>query len=207
MIPREVAALVPWSRILEETGVDPGRRGRTYCPIHKGDNPHAFIFDGGNSRAHCFACGWHGDKLDFLQTVLGVDFKTALSRIAELAGVRLDNRKLDPAELRRIRAHRVALDLARNAYGSWQRHKFHDLVKFKFQELLPEIEAAEIAYRALCRKPGLYSFAEQSSWIRHLGALYDQQAQIENDLDILVYREHEKTRMGWWREETERVAA
>lgn len=57
MTPREIASLVPWSRVLEEVGVDQGRRGRTYCTIHQGDNPHAFIFNEESGRAHCFACG------------------------------------------------------------------------------------------------------------------------------------------------------
>lgn len=206
MTPREIQSLVSWLRVLQEVGVDPGHHGRTCCPIRGGDNPQAFVYKDDKGRAHCFSCGFHGDKLDFLQTVLAVDFRTALTRLAAIAGVNLEDFcKLNSRELERARAHRAALNAARDSYRAWQRQKFNDLVEFKFQELRLEIEAAEIAYRSFYRRPGLYTFAEQIFWTARLGQLYDRQSQLENDLDILVYRANEKARFQWWRQEREGV--
>lgn len=212
MIPREIASLVSWSRVVEEVGVAPSRNRRTRCLVHDGDNPHTFIFDDESGRAHCFSCGFHGDKIDFLKKVLGVDFKTALARLAEMAGVRLDNCKPNPRELRRAQAHRAALNAARNAYSQWRRHKFNQLVEIKFNRLLLGLQAAEAAYRALCRRSGLYSTSDAHFWIGRLGALYNKQAQLENDLDILFYRENEEACFQWYLAdkrgvESERISA
>ena len=116
---REVATLVSWPRVLEEAGADPGRGGRTRCHLHGGDNPSSFSYDETIGRAHCFACEWSGDKIAFLQATLGLDFSTALARLAEMAGVRLSFHKPDRAELARAKAHRNALEAARNAYETW----------------------------------------------------------------------------------------
>src|SRR5262245_49244808 len=161
MTPREIAALIPWSRVFEEVGTDLGRNGRTRCLVHNGDNPNAFVYNDTTGKAHCFSCSWHGDELDFLQKVLGVDFKTALALLARIAGVQLDRyHKPDLVDLQCARAHRAALNAARESYQTWQKQKFNELVAFKFEELLPAIEAAEIAYRALHRKPNLYTVDE-----------------------------------------------
>ena len=209
MTPREIAALVPWSRVLEEAGVDPGHRNRTRCAIRNGNNASAFVYNEDRGTAHCFSCSWHGDKIDFLQAVEGVDFKTALARLAEIAGVQLNKyRKPDSTELRHARADRAALDAARDSFKIWQRQKFNQLVDFKFQELLPAIEIGEIAYRSLCRAPDFYPLAEQKYWISKLGELYDQIAKVELSFDYLILREYESERLGWWkREEVKNAAA
>src|SRR5262249_47608004 len=89
MTPYELQAQVPWSQVLEAAHVDPGRRSRTYCSTHGGKNPNAFSYNDTTGYAHCFNCGWHGDKLDFLQAAMASDFKTALGLLAEIAGVQL----------------------------------------------------------------------------------------------------------------------
>lgn len=51
------------------------------CPLHKEDTPSFTIFAGrdGVQRFHCFGCGKHGDVLDFVQEIKGVDLREARS--------------------------------------------------------------------------------------------------------------------------------
>lgn len=202
MSSHEIKALVPWALLLDKIGIDSGQRGRTRCLVHNGDNPASLSYDEKTGRAYCFSCNWHGDKIDFLQKVLAVDFKTALARLASIAGVQLDNYKQpSSAELRRIRAHRVALNSALNAYRGWQRQKFNELIAVKFHDMLPDLQAAEIAVRAIHRRPDLYSKAEQRFWSGQLSRLYDLHAKVEFQLDILSLRAEEESRFWWWRQE------
>ena len=61
------------------------------CPLHGGDNPTAFRLYLNGTRWHCFTrCkpGENdGDLLAFYMRWKGVDFKTALHELAELAGI------------------------------------------------------------------------------------------------------------------------
>jgi len=120
--PREVAALAPWCRILEGDGADPGRSGRTCCPVHGGDNPSSFSYNETIGKAYCFACGWSGDKIAFLQAALGLDFKAALARLAELAGVELNSyRKTNIAEPARRRAEAEAQAVLKHRQEEWEK--------------------------------------------------------------------------------------
>lgn len=58
--------------------------GREYvacCPFHSEDTPSFTIFRGkdGVARFHCFGCPEHGDVLDFVQKIKGVDLKAAIA--------------------------------------------------------------------------------------------------------------------------------
>lgn len=50
------------------------------CPFHVEDTPSFTIFTGKDhvQRFHCFGCGTHGDVLDFVQQIKGVDLKEAI---------------------------------------------------------------------------------------------------------------------------------
>jgi hypothetical protein len=199
--PQEIAGCVPWSAVLSDTGIDPGHHGRTYCGVHHGDNLTSFAYNEGTGRAHCFACDWSGDKIAFLRTVLRCDFKTALARLATIAGISLGTyRQPSREKLVHAHAHRTALAAARQAYASWQRRQ---LVKStdRYRELIAESEIAEAAYRQLCRMPHLYSDAEAQYWIERLAAIYDELAPLEWDLDIITYSEYEEARFNWWQKE------
>jgi len=61
MIPRSQLPAI--SRILSQLGIKPGRRGRTACPIHRGDNQQAFSYDDDKGYWHCFRCNKGGDAV------------------------------------------------------------------------------------------------------------------------------------------------
>lgn len=61
--------------VVERYGFRPNRGGFISCPFHGGDKtPSLKIYDRG---FHCFGCGAHGDIIDFVASMDGVDFKSA----------------------------------------------------------------------------------------------------------------------------------
>jgi DNA primase len=201
--PRGVAAFVPWSLVLEEVHVNPGRKGRTSCVIHRGSNRTAFSFSEITGYGHCFNCGWSGDKLALLQSALNIDFKTALARLAVLAGVQLDDyRKPNGAELRHLQTDKVALAVTRSRYEQWCHDRWQLLCEFNDVALKKKSDA-ELVLRLNQKYPGELSVDEIEKWERQLR---DAEAEIESlewELDIFHYRQHEALRFAMWSREME----
>src|SRR5262245_49832287 len=74
----ESSGLPSFESILTRAGYDPGRHGRTRCPIHGGNNRTAFSFDEENGFFRCFSCGAKGDKVQLVRDLLRVNFGEAL---------------------------------------------------------------------------------------------------------------------------------
>jgi DNA primase len=65
------------------------RRGRDLwgcCPFHK-EKTASFHVVPDKGFYHCFGCGQHGNAIDFVMAIEGVDFSQALQRLAELCGL------------------------------------------------------------------------------------------------------------------------
>jgi DNA primase len=65
------------------------RRGRDLwgcCPFHK-EKTASFHVVPDKGFYHCFGCGQHGNAIDFVMAIEGVDFGQALQRLAELCGL------------------------------------------------------------------------------------------------------------------------
>jgi DNA primase len=65
------------------------RRGREWlglCPFHREKTP-SFTVSEAKGFYHCFGCGQHGNAIDFVMAMDGVDFGQALQRLAELTGL------------------------------------------------------------------------------------------------------------------------
>ena len=70
------------------------RAGATYkglCPFH-GEKTPSFVVTPDRETYHCFGCGEHGDIFTFLMRRDGLEFREALTRLAERAGVELTDR-------------------------------------------------------------------------------------------------------------------
>jgi len=99
MIPRE--ALPSISDVLSRLDIPPGRRGRTLCPIHRGENRQAFSYSDEKAQWFCFRCGIGGDAVKLIERALDTDFKGALTWLGIKPGI---PPKPDPAVERRRKA-------------------------------------------------------------------------------------------------------
>jgi DNA primase len=107
----DIKSRLPVVELVGET-VALKRAGSAYkglCPFHAEKTP-SFIVTPDRESWHCFGCGKGGDIFTFLMERDGVDFREALTRLAERAGVELSGQSA--REDRRRRRLREALEAA-----------------------------------------------------------------------------------------------
>ena len=107
----EIKSKLPVTEVVGET-VQLKRAGtllKGLCPFHAEKTP-SFTVTPERESWHCFGCGEHGDIFTFVMRRDGLDFKEALGRLAEKAGVELSQRSA--GEDRRRRRLRDALEAA-----------------------------------------------------------------------------------------------
>ncbi|MGQ0607415.1 MAG: DNA primase [Chloroflexota bacterium] len=107
----EIKSKLPVVDVVGET-VSLKRAGTVYkglCPFHAEKTP-SFIVTPDRETWHCFGCGEHGDIFTFLMRRDGLDFREALARLAEKAGVELSEHTA--REDRHKRRLREALEAA-----------------------------------------------------------------------------------------------
>ncbi|WP_235962040.1 CHC2 zinc finger domain-containing protein [Falsiroseomonas selenitidurans] len=94
----EIRARLPLEAVVGRR-VQLKRRGLRYsglCPFH-GERTPSFEVRADRFTFHCYGCGAHGDVFAFVMQTEGCDFREAVARCAEEAGMKLD---LAPGERR-----------------------------------------------------------------------------------------------------------
>ena len=107
----EIKSKIPVVELVGET-VALKRAGTLHkglCPFH-GEKTPSFVVTPERETWHCFGCGEHGDIFTFLMRRDGLEFREALTRLAERAGVELSERTA--REDRRKARLREALEAA-----------------------------------------------------------------------------------------------
>ena len=75
------------------------KKGQNYwgcCPFHNEKTP-SFSVNEDKGFYHCFGCGEHGDIISFVMKSENVDFKTAITELANQAGLKMPDYKPKPA--------------------------------------------------------------------------------------------------------------
>lgn len=103
-----------------------GASWRALCPFHKEKSP-SFNVNPTRQTFHCFGCGTGGTVIRFVMNYEGVDFPTAVRRLAQRAGIPLVESQTDPT----IYGERARLLALHSQAARW----FH-------QNLLKEPDAA-----------------------------------------------------------------
>ena len=68
----------------ERYGVSVNRQGKALCPFHNDRHPSLYIAD---DHYYCFACGEHGDVIDFAANFFGLPIYEAAQRLAADFGI------------------------------------------------------------------------------------------------------------------------
>jgi CHC2 zinc finger/Toprim domain len=90
---------------LADLVTEPLTSGQMCCPFHEDRTPSLRIYD---DHYHCFGCGAHGDQLNWLVDVEGMDHDDAVELLKNWDGPLIDRAaKYDKAEANRSRALRL----------------------------------------------------------------------------------------------------
>ena len=103
------------------------------CPFHSEKSP-SFSVNAARQFFHCFGCGIGGDVFSFLMKIEGLAFPDAVRRLAERAGIELEEQALSPEEEQRRQARERLF-------------RANDLAAGYFHRLLMEDPAGEPARR------------------------------------------------------------
>ena len=68
-------------------GVEVNRHGKALCPFHNDRHPSLFVDD---DHYHCYACGEHGDVIDFTAKLFGLKLYEAAQKLAYDFGITPD---------------------------------------------------------------------------------------------------------------------
>ena len=91
-------------------GVEVNRHGKALCPFHNDRHPSLFVDD---NHYHCFACGEHGDVIDFTAKLFGLKLYEAAQKLAYDFGITQD-KPPDKATLEKLNKKSEAQRLREN---------------------------------------------------------------------------------------------
>jgi len=122
---------VPLEDVARRLGIETERRGaqtRALCPFHQDTKPSLNLYpaDGGSpAHYHCFACGAHGNAIDLVKQIEGLEFFPAAQWLAQQFGIRSPRRR-SPDHSK----HQATIDAARDfALRKFDEH--HDIQQFE----------------------------------------------------------------------------
>lgn len=91
------------------------------CPFHQ-EKTASFSVNEAEGFYYCFGCQAGGDVLDFYMRINGLEFKDALTQLAEEAGIELKEFKPDPEFDERQKLKKLCLDMHAQAQEYFRRN-------------------------------------------------------------------------------------
>lgn len=79
-------------------------RGIFHCPFHNDKTPSAKIY---GNKYHCFACGQHGDVIQFVQDYFNIGFVEALKKINYDFNLNLNYGELSKEQIKQIEERKI----------------------------------------------------------------------------------------------------
>lgn len=152
------------------------RRGQILCPSHADKNPSCKVY---SDHYHCFACGWHGDAIDFVCAANKCEPREAVTIISDMFGLGLsfdmpqDRRKEiaeSQAKAERERAERDALELS---------------LKGKYSELCAELHQINDRLRKIPKpdNPRFEILMSKESFQSAVAHSVKRRAEIEHEIN------------------------
>ncbi|KRD18412.1 hypothetical protein ASE39_09150 [Acidovorax sp. Root267] len=121
----------PLEDVARRLGIETEKRGtqtRALCPFHQDTKPSLNLYPGGGNSAahyHCFACGAHGNAIDLVKHIEGLEFLPAVQWLAQQFGIHSARRRISHQAQLQV-ASEVALDFALRIFD-----ERHDTERFK----------------------------------------------------------------------------
>ena len=109
----EIKSRINLAELIEAYGVETRRVGssiKACCPFHKEKTP-SFHINNDQGYYKCFGCGESGDAISFVTKYEGITFVEAVKKLAERAGVVIEER-YDPQAKLRNRLYQINSELA-----------------------------------------------------------------------------------------------
>ncbi|MGN1026562.1 MAG: CHC2 zinc finger domain-containing protein [Faecousia sp.] len=91
----------------ERYGIEVKRNGKALCPFHNDRHPSLFVDD---DHYHCYACGEHGDVIDFTAKLYGLSLYDAAKKLAYDFGITQNkppDKVMQEKQNRKIEAQRL----------------------------------------------------------------------------------------------------
>lgn len=126
----DLLAKIPLEDVVQRLGMVAERRGaltQALCPFHQDTRPSLNLYpaDGATTaHYHCFACGAHGNAIELVKKVLGLEFLPALQWLAQQFGIKAPSRQ-SKQRAANAAASETALKFALRTYDEQ-----HDDVRF-----------------------------------------------------------------------------
>jgi len=124
----EIKAKIDIVDLVSEAGVKLRHAGRNYtgfCPFHENKHTPAFVVWPESGTWRCFgACNEGGDIFKFVMKREGIEFKDALAKLADRAGVKLESFVAEKPEVKE--AHEHLRELLEAAIVYYRTHLFNN---------------------------------------------------------------------------------
>lgn len=109
----EIKTRIDLIDLISSYGIQVSRTGNTAkckCPFHNEKTP-SFSIDANKGLYYCFGCGEAGDAIKFVQKHEGIDFPSAVRKLAEQCGIKLEAYE-SPMAKSRARLYGLMAELA-----------------------------------------------------------------------------------------------